>query len=139
MAPGFYGVVWENREADGVGASARVVELWPRIVEKLPHDIIGGPPLHYRRTPDGKFLLYSAGWNETDDGGQARIGQPDFAKGGWVWHIPDSEDSRRHSDPRSAACPTLQRPRSQSELPFVVLLLAPPAHCEWGQLAPHSG
>ena len=45
--------------------------LVPQFIEKLPHDIIGGQPLHYRRTADGKFLLYSVGWNETDDGGQA--------------------------------------------------------------------
>ncbi len=44
--------------------------LMPQFMEKMPHDIIGGQPLHYRRTDDGKFLLYSVGWNETDDGGQ---------------------------------------------------------------------
>ena len=53
--------------------------LVPQFIEKLPHDIIGGQPLHYRRMADqpsqssgsasGKFLLYSIGWNETDDGG----------------------------------------------------------------------
>ena len=43
--------------------------LVPQFMETIPHDIIGGQPLHYRRTDDGKFLLYSVGWNETDDGG----------------------------------------------------------------------
>jgi len=57
--------------------------LVPQFIEKLPHDLIGGEPLHYRRTSDGKFLLYSVGWNETDDGGQD--GGKDFAKGDWVW------------------------------------------------------
>jgi hypothetical protein len=67
--------------------------LAPQFIEKIPHDIIGGQPLHYRRTNDppsqssgaasGKFLLYSVGWNETDDGGQD-IGA-DFTKGDWVW------------------------------------------------------
>lgn len=65
--------------------------LVPQFIEKLPHDIIGGPPsqssgaasqpLHYRRTADGKFLLYSIGWNETDDGGMAS----DKMDQGWVW------------------------------------------------------
>ena len=38
-------------------------------IEKLPHDIINGQPLHYRRTDDGQFVLYSVGWDEKDDGG----------------------------------------------------------------------
>ncbi|HTY88293.1 MAG TPA: hypothetical protein VMB80_12570 [Candidatus Acidoferrum sp.] len=56
--------------------------LMPQFIEKIPTDVIGGQPLHYRRTGDGKFLLYSIGWNETDDGGQA---SEDRGKGDWVW------------------------------------------------------
>ena len=61
--------------------------LVPQFSEKLPHDIIGGQPLHYRRTADGKFLLYSIGWNETDDGGEDVLATSphDFTKGDWVW------------------------------------------------------
>jgi hypothetical protein len=62
--------------------------LVPQFIEKLPHDIIGGQPLHYRRTGDGKFLLYSIGWNETDDGGQVALkadGSEDWGNGDWVW------------------------------------------------------
>jgi len=64
--------------------------LAPQFIEKLPHDIIGGQPLHYRRTDDGKFLLYSVGWNETDDGGvdlsqMNKGGSPDYTQGDWVW------------------------------------------------------
>jgi hypothetical protein len=62
--------------------------LVPQFIEKLPNDIIGGQPLHYRRTDDGKFLLYSVGWNETDDDGQvvlAKDGSVDREKGDWVW------------------------------------------------------
>ncbi|MBW8864331.1 MAG: hypothetical protein JF609_05290, partial [Verrucomicrobia bacterium] len=44
--------------------------LAPQFIEKIPHDIINGQPLHYRRTDDAKYVLYSVGWNETDDGGQ---------------------------------------------------------------------
>ena len=57
--------------------------LSPQFIEKIPHDIIGGQPLHYRRTADGKFLLYSVGWNETDDGGLD--GGNDFTKADWIW------------------------------------------------------
>jgi hypothetical protein len=64
--------------------------LTPQYLEAIPQDIIDGQPLHYRRTEDGKFLLYSVGWNETDDGGQAlhSPGYPyssDHSKGDWVW------------------------------------------------------
>lgn len=59
--------------------------LTPQFMEIIPHDIIGGEPLHYRRTPDGKFLLYSVGWNETDDGGQEPAHMSDYTKGDWVW------------------------------------------------------
>ena len=65
--------------------------LMPQFIEKLPHDIIGGQPLHYRRTADGKFLLYSIGWNETDDGGQVALkkdGSEDREKGDCVWQYP---------------------------------------------------
>jgi hypothetical protein len=57
--------------------------LVPQFVEKLPHDIIGGQPLIYHPTDNGKFLLYSVGWNEMDDGGKS--GGTDFTKGDWVW------------------------------------------------------
>ena len=78
--------------------------LVPQFIEKLPHDIIGGQPsqssgsasqpLHYRRTDppsqgsgaaSGKFLLYSVGWNETDNGG---IASDKMDQGDWVWQYP---------------------------------------------------
>jgi hypothetical protein len=75
--------------------------LVPQFIEKIPHDIIGGQPLHYRRTDppspgsgtaSGKFLLYSVGWNETDDGGlespPTQNGWIDYTKGDWTWQYP---------------------------------------------------
>ena len=65
--------------------------LTPQFMEKIPHDVIGGKPLHYRRTSDGQFLLYSVGWNETDDGGKvglAEKGNVDWKQGDWVWRYP---------------------------------------------------
>ena len=63
--------------------------LVPQYMQTIPHDIIGGQPLHYRRTDDGKFQLYSIGWNEQDDGGQPsprnENGVIDYTKGDWVW------------------------------------------------------
>ncbi len=56
--------------------------LVPQFAEKLPHDIIGGQPLKYHRTANGRFVLYSIGWNEKDDGGVARDGT---TEADWVW------------------------------------------------------
>ena len=66
--------------------------LAPQFIKQLPPDIINGQPLHYRRLPDGKFLLYSAGWNEKDDGGipvKNKSGYSDYRQGDLVWRYPD--------------------------------------------------
>jgi len=65
--------------------------LAPQFLGKLPHDIINGQPLHYRRTSDGQIVLYSVGWNETDDGGEPGLkkdGSVDIRTGDWVWRYP---------------------------------------------------
>ena len=56
--------------------------LAPAFIETVPHDIVTGEPLHYQRTVDGQFLLYSVGWNEKDDGGASSA---DKLRGDWVW------------------------------------------------------
>ena len=73
--------------------------LSPQFIAKLPHDIINGQPLHYRRDPpspgsgaaSGQFVFYSVGWNETDDGGEVgfkKDGAVDINTGDWVWRYP---------------------------------------------------
>jgi hypothetical protein len=81
--------------------------LAPQDLDKIPHDIIGGQPLKYSRKPDGSFILYSIGWNGTDDGGvvvyktdqdyssymdmafrNGRNPPIDLEKGDWVWKYP---------------------------------------------------
>lgn len=65
--------------------------LAPQCIEQLPHDIINGQPLHYRRTDDGRFVLYSVGWDERDDGGIVipdKDGRLNWEKGDWVWQCP---------------------------------------------------
>jgi hypothetical protein len=67
--------------------------LAPQFIEKLPHDLIGGQPLKYRRTDSGGYLLYSVGWNEKDDGGVVGLtqnGNVDRETGDWVWRYPQS-------------------------------------------------
>ena len=69
--------------------------LAPQFLENIPHDIIGGQPLRYHRTTDGQFVLYSVGWNQTDDDGVVvldtsfgKIGDVDINEGDWVWRYP---------------------------------------------------
>lgn len=65
---------------------------YPETLAALPHDLITGQPLKYRRTDDVRFLLYSVGWNEADDGGAVvlkKSGQPDPEKGDWPWQVPE--------------------------------------------------
>jgi hypothetical protein len=57
----------------------------------LPHDIINGQPLHYRVTGDD-YILYSVGWNGTDDGGKVEFQKNtsqivDIDQGDWVWSL----------------------------------------------------
>ncbi len=58
--------------------------LAQRLGEQLPHDVIGGRPLQYRRTPDGGYLLYSIGWDEKDDDG---VPGKSREEGDWVWQL----------------------------------------------------
>lgn len=65
--------------------------LVPQYIARLPHDVINSQPLQYRRTDDGQFLLYSVGWNESDDGGETALtksGNADWNAGDWVWRYP---------------------------------------------------
>ncbi len=65
--------------------------LTPNFMAKLPHDPITSHPFKYRRTDNGQFVLYSVGWNETDDGGKPGLnkkGNFDSEQGDWVWRYP---------------------------------------------------
>ena len=85
--------------------------LVPQLMGKIPHDLISGQPLKYRRTDDppspgsgaasGSFILYSVGWNGTDDGGKVRLPEGreasgpfrgesglNITDGDWVWRYP---------------------------------------------------
>jgi hypothetical protein len=66
--------------------------LTPRFLATIPADLVTGQPLHYQRTPDQQFLLYSVGWNETDDNGElaflASGRGPEKKEGDWVWQYP---------------------------------------------------
>jgi hypothetical protein len=61
--------------------------LAPEWIEPLPHDVLTGGPYKYRREPS-RFILYSTGWDETDDGGVAGKALFDEKQGDWVWEYP---------------------------------------------------
>jgi hypothetical protein len=67
--------------------------LAPRFIESIPNDVIDGKPLRYRRHSDGGYVLYSVGWNQTDDGGvlawtkDKKQTSVDVTQGDWVWQM----------------------------------------------------
>ena len=80
------------RLAQGV-YPASLDALAPASIDALPHDILNGQPYHYSLRADGTFLLYSVGWNQTDDGGKIVFEQDapkimDYTQGDWVWPTP---------------------------------------------------
>ena len=70
-------------------------ELVPAFVPKLPLDTLSGIPLGYRRTEDGRYMIWSAGFDGTDDNGKIgtsskaveRLTYVEYTnyKGDWVW------------------------------------------------------
>jgi len=67
--------------------------LVPHFLRAIPNDLLDGKPLRYRRNPDGGYLLYSVGWNQTDDNGEiawskGKDPSVDISKGDWVWQMP---------------------------------------------------
>lgn len=68
--------------------------LIPHLIQRLPSDVVGGRPLHYRRESQNCFALYSVGWNERDDGGTAvrnENGYEVLAEGDWPWQPREME------------------------------------------------
>ncbi|MBI4660580.1 MAG: hypothetical protein HY735_17220 [Verrucomicrobia bacterium] len=65
--------------------------LRPQFISQSVKDALTGEPYKYRRTEDDRFVLYSAGWNEKDDGGTVALqkdGNLDLKNGDWVWDYP---------------------------------------------------
>ena len=61
--------------ADHKAYSAKLADLAPKYVPKLPDDVFSAKPLIYKPTEKG-YLLYSVGANGTDDGGQSFNDEP---------------------------------------------------------------
>ena len=65
--------------------------LMPEFVPAVPLDPVDGQPLHYRRNPDGTFLLYSVGENGMDDGGDPSL-EPGVTGANYYWQNPHALD-----------------------------------------------
>lgn len=64
--------------------------LVPRFLDRVPADVIAGEGFRFRRLADGRYLLYSVGWNGADDGGVTAkndAGQTEVEFGDWVWNL----------------------------------------------------
>ncbi len=59
----------------------RLDQLVPSFLSALPQDPFDGQPLRYRRTENG-YLLYSAGYNQRDDGGTKPADNQDMHRTG---------------------------------------------------------
>ena len=60
-------------------------ELTPDFLTSLPAEIVNGEPYRYRRTDDGRFLLYSVGPDLRDDGGIIDPKKNAKDQADWVW------------------------------------------------------
>ncbi len=61
--------------------------LTPEFLPQAPVDPFSGTPLHYERMTDGRFRLWSVGWDGKDDGGAPGINH-NLSEGDWVWPVP---------------------------------------------------
>jgi hypothetical protein len=65
----------------------RLEDLVPDFIAQIPCDVVDGQPLRYRATGADKFILWSVGWNQTDDDGQVVLDGNKLKddQGDWVW------------------------------------------------------
>jgi len=69
----------------------QLAALAPQYMAKLPPDVVSGKQLIYHRDLPNHFVLYSVGWNGTDDGGNPN--DPQIADNctmadDWLWPCP---------------------------------------------------
>ncbi len=67
--------------------------LVPQLISQIPNDLFDGQPLRYKKTGPDAYVLYSIGWNQTDDGGEVALKsgsspRADDNAGDWVWQYP---------------------------------------------------
>ncbi|MCL2104582.1 MAG: hypothetical protein FWH21_05970 [Kiritimatiellaeota bacterium] len=84
----------------------RLDALVPQFLAQIPCDPCDGQPMRYKPVGNGDYILYSIGWNETDDNGEPaweemRYGKrPDPDNGDWIWRSA-GDDLSQKSEVRS--------------------------------------
>jgi hypothetical protein len=63
----------------------RLDELVPDFLDAVPHDVMDGAPMRYRRN-DGSFKLWSIALNRQDDAGETGLSIKPADQLDWVWH-----------------------------------------------------
>ncbi len=64
----------------------QLADVAPAYIPGIPNDVISGEPLKYLRTSEGRYLLYSVGWDESDEqGGMSRRRTHSDVEGDWTW------------------------------------------------------
>ncbi|MEI6278620.1 MAG: hypothetical protein WCQ16_04450 [Verrucomicrobiae bacterium] len=66
-------------------------DLVPVFLAGLPKDPITGAPLFYKPSPEGSFVIYGTGWNQTDDGGAVNSPQIDRPQKQADWGVSVSK------------------------------------------------
>lgn len=68
---------------------ASLKQLIPDYLNVIPHDIMDGKPMRYRRTDEGGCILWSIGANRFDEGGTRGKGRiPSAKQPDWVTELP---------------------------------------------------
>lgn len=83
------------RLAHGGAYPAALDALVPAYGGALPRDVMSGEPYRYRLLSTGGYLLYSVGWNQLDDQGDAKpaLTQSPRDAPDWVW--PSAREPRK--------------------------------------------
>jgi hypothetical protein len=89
---------------------ATLADLTPEILPKVPIDFMDGKPLRYQRRDDGTFLLYSAGEDGKDGGGDGSS-PPSATANFWplrqtrdlVWPIPATPEEVKKYEAQALA------------------------------------
>lgn len=83
------GCALERHRLSQGGLPSSLELLSPAFISTLPRDVMTGEPLHYRKTGEDGYTLYSVGWNRTDDDGKS---EPNVnaakQQADWVWAVP---------------------------------------------------
>ncbi len=77
----------ERFRAKNGSLPAKLTELAPRYLRKIPIDPISGKLPRYKTTPNAGVIIYSIGADEDDDGGRPVSPEEEIgdADGDWVW------------------------------------------------------